>query len=89
MGYLPLYLLRLATEVDWETEKSCFDTFSRETAVFYSCIPQTMEENEWKWILEHIFYASIKIYVLPPPSFQSKIVPIASLSNLYKVFERC
>lgn len=89
MGYLPLYILRLATEVDWDTEKKCFDTFSRETAIFYSCIPRSMEDNDWKWILEHIFYASIKIYLLPPQNFLSKVLPVASLSNLYKVFERC
>ena len=36
-GGLPLYIVRLATEVDWEDETNCFDTFSIETAQFYCC----------------------------------------------------
>ncbi|KAK3765990.1 hypothetical protein RRG08_002233 [Elysia crispata] len=33
---LPMYILRLATEVNWETEKECFLSFLQETADFYS-----------------------------------------------------
>jgi hypothetical protein len=33
---LPLFLLYLSTGVDWDEEKGCFDSFSRETARFYS-----------------------------------------------------
>ncbi|BFZ01377.1 hypothetical protein BsWGS_04416 [Bradybaena similaris] len=33
---LPLYILRLATEVNWDSEKGCFHTFCEETAQFYS-----------------------------------------------------
>ncbi|GFS07041.1 DNA mismatch repair protein Mlh1 [Elysia marginata] len=33
---LPMYILRLATEVNWETEKECFFTFLQETAGFYA-----------------------------------------------------
>lgn len=36
---LPLYLLRLASEVDWSTEKECFMNFCRETAKFYVVHP--------------------------------------------------
>ena len=31
---LPMYLLRLATEVDWESEEECFSSFCRVTAQF-------------------------------------------------------
>ena len=27
----------MATEVNWEDEKECFEIFARETAQFYSC----------------------------------------------------
>ena len=36
-GGLPLYIIKLATEVNWESEKECFQTFAQETASFYSC----------------------------------------------------
>ncbi|XP_046569865.1 DNA mismatch repair protein Mlh1-like [Haliotis rubra] len=38
---LPLYVLRLATEVNWEEEKECFDSFCRETSEFY-CIKKSL-----------------------------------------------
>lgn len=89
MSYLPMYILRLATEVDWQSEKKCFDTFSRETAQFYAQIARTANENEWKWSVEHILYDNLKRYLLPPPNFSANILQIANLQNLYKVFERC
>ena len=36
MENLPMYLLRVACEVEWESEKECFQTFARETARFYA-----------------------------------------------------
>ena len=30
-----MYILRLATEVDWDNESDCFQSFARETAKFY------------------------------------------------------
>nr|XP_053637824.1 DNA mismatch repair protein Mlh1-like isoform X2 [Cherax quadricarinatus] len=36
MEGLPMYVLRLATEVEWENELECFQTFCRETAKFYA-----------------------------------------------------
>ncbi|XP_034236482.1 DNA mismatch repair protein Mlh1 [Thrips palmi] len=35
---LPMFVLRLATEVDWETEKECLDGVCREIARFYARI---------------------------------------------------
>ncbi|KAI9498783.1 DNA mismatch repair protein mlh1 [Zychaea mexicana] len=39
MDKLPLFLLRMGTEVDWETEEGCFDSLGRELAIFYSAEP--------------------------------------------------
>ncbi|KAG8572411.1 hypothetical protein GDO81_012037 [Engystomops pustulosus] len=33
---LPMFILRLATEVNWDDEKECFDSFSKECSMFYS-----------------------------------------------------
>ncbi|XP_022080123.1 DNA mismatch repair protein Mlh1-like isoform X2 [Acanthaster planci] len=32
---LPMFVLRLATEVEWDTETECFQTFARECGLFY------------------------------------------------------
>ncbi|XP_049880594.1 DNA mismatch repair protein Mlh1 [Pectinophora gossypiella] len=94
MGVLPTYLVRLVTEVNWDSEKECFDSFSRQTAIFYSqpnpdTNPEVMKTEHWKQ--EHVIFPAIRRYFLPPTSFVSNgaILQIASLSDLYKVFERC
>ena len=35
-GGLPVYIVRLATEVNWDDEGLCSDSFAKETAAFYS-----------------------------------------------------
>ncbi|NP_001154957.1 mutL homolog 1 [Nasonia vitripennis] len=88
-GELPLYILRLSTEVNWSKEKPCFRAICRETARFYSKVDTAIDS--WKSITEHVLYNTIKESLLPPPHFlhDSTILEIASLPNLYKVFERC
>lgn len=94
MGALPTYLVRLVTEVNWDSEKECFETFSRQTAIFYSQsnpdpILEMQKSEEWKQ--EHVIFPAIRRNFLPPTSFVSNgvILQIANLSDLYKVFERC
>ncbi|XP_075986821.1 DNA mismatch repair ATPase Mlh1 [Anticarsia gemmatalis] len=94
MGALPIYLVRLVTEVNWESEKECFDSFSRQTAIFYSQpnpdkTTESVKAEEWKQ--EHIIFPAIRRFFLPPSSFvhNGAILQIASLNDLYKVFERC
>jgi DNA mismatch repair protein MLH1 len=45
---LPYFLLRLASEPDWENEKECFDQICKEIALFYSALqpPQKHQEQE-------------------------------------------
>ncbi|ORY48174.1 DNA mismatch repair protein MutL [Rhizoclosmatium globosum] len=43
LGKLPLFLIRLGTEVDWQTEEGCFDTFCREIGIFYACEPPYLD----------------------------------------------
>ncbi|CAH2234925.1 jg3992, partial [Pararge aegeria aegeria] len=94
MGALPIYLVRLVTEVNWDSEKECFDTLSRQTAIFYSQPnPDTLEDaiKSEMWKQEHVIFPAIRRNFLPPTSFvgNGAILQIASLSDLYKVFERC
>lgn len=97
-GELPMYICRLATQVDWTNEQKCFDGICRETAKFYSNINYyekqenaNSDNNNWKYLIEHILFPAIKSSLLPPKEFahDSSILQIASLPNLYKVFERC
>lgn len=94
MAGLPTYLIRLASEVNWEVEKECFKTFAIETATYYSELSEEAESggnSNWKWVTEHVMYPAIKQYFLPPKSFSenASILQIADLPTLYKVFERC
>lgn len=90
LGHLPMFILRLVTEVDWSKEKQCFDTFSREIAQYYARPSLTItDESEWKWTIEHILWNGIKRYLIPSKQLQTSILQVANLQNLYKVFERC
>ncbi|XP_013773945.1 DNA mismatch repair protein Mlh1-like isoform X1 [Limulus polyphemus] len=95
---LPMYVLRLTTEVDWETEEECFQTFCREMARFYA-FPRDGVETctssdtvpSWKWTVEHVLYPGIRSTLTPPRFFaeDSTVLQIADLPDLYRVFERC
>lgn len=92
MTALPLYVLRLASEVDWEQEKECFKTFCRETAMFYSQMKESgVTKQDWKWTTEHVIYPAVKESFLPSKKFleNAAVLQIADLPSLYKVFERC
>ncbi|THK32850.1 DNA mismatch repair protein Mlh1 [Diachasma alloeum] len=88
---IPLFILRLSTEVEWSVEQTCFDNICREVAKFYSKVDTNNLQQNWKHLTEHVIYDAIKESLLPPKHFShdSTILQIASLPNLYKVFERC
>ncbi|XP_039093161.1 DNA mismatch repair protein Mlh1 isoform X1 [Hyaena hyaena] len=104
---LPVFILRLATEVNWDEEKECFESLSKECALFYSIRKQYVCEestlsgqqseapaasaNPWKWTVEHVVYKAFRAHLLPPKHFteDGSVLQLASLPDLYKVFERC
>nr|XP_019526915.2 DNA mismatch repair protein Mlh1-like [Aedes albopictus] len=91
LAHLPMFVLRLATEVEWDEEKECFDTFCREVARYYAKIAFTKADAEYKWEVEHSIFPAIKQYLLPPKSFakNGSLLKVANLPDLYRVFERC
>ncbi|XP_061600594.1 DNA mismatch repair protein Mlh1 [Cololabis saira] len=102
MEGLPMFILRLATEVNWDNEKDCFRDFSRECSAFYSIRKQLIleaepgeeqgaEVNSWRWKVEHVIFKALRTLYSPPKSFgeDGSVLQIANLPDLYKVFERC
>ncbi|KAF9506257.1 hypothetical protein BS47DRAFT_1374150 [Hydnum rufescens UP504] len=111
---LPLFLMRLGPQVNWTSEKECFESFLRELAFFHSpgpVVPDSPSPNDApesdpkedgevekseRWQIEH------REYLIPPKSMVdvgsgskswdgsgSAVVQVASLPDLYRVFERC
>ncbi|XP_074531346.1 DNA mismatch repair protein Mlh1 [Halichoeres trimaculatus] len=98
MEGLPMFILRLATEVNWDDEKECFRDFSKECSTFYSIRKQFILQNEpdaeatsWRWTVEHVIFKALRSLLSPPRSFSEdgSVLQIANLPDLYKVFERC
>lgn len=101
MEGLPMFILRLATEVNWDCEKECFHDFAIECSHFYSIRKQyTLESNaedpqdaemSWQWKVEHVLFKAFRSLFSPPKYFSEdgSVLQIASLPDLYKVFERC
>ncbi|KPP59518.1 DNA mismatch repair protein Mlh1-like [Scleropages formosus] len=105
MEGLPMFVLRLATEVNWDEEKECFRDFSRECSMFYSMRKQYMPEDtleaepkeqgttgpSWRWTVEHLLFKAFRTLLSPPGTStqDGSVLQIANLPDLYKVFERC
>lgn len=101
---LPLFLLRLGANVDWENEKPCFASFLRELAFFYSPSPSPVggaqpgskpasedpTEQALRRTIEHVLFPAAKQYLVAPAKLLERDVVLAtSLEALYRVFERC
>lgn len=91
---LPMFMLRLATEIDWKKEKDCFDTICNEIGLFYTLKNSKQETNnngkpEKNWIIEHVIYTSLRNFLLPSVNCEDAFFKLVDLHDLYKVFERC
>ncbi|KAK0446015.1 histidine kinase-like ATPase [Desarmillaria tabescens] len=100
---VPYFLMRLGPQVNWTSEKECFESFLRELAYFYvpgpapcfdPAAPKTDEQEAQdkaeRWQVQHILFPAMRRYLIAPKSLLERdVVQIADLPNLYKVFERC
>ncbi|CAO3677948.1 unnamed protein product [Umbelopsis vinacea] len=87
---LPLFLLRLGTEVDWDNEKECFDTLAKELALLYSAEPPLRdmadkddmsdpsyetEHKKYLWQVEHLIFPALKYQFAAPKSLAASSGP--------------
>ena len=85
---LPLFLLRLATEVDWVEEKPCFHDVCRELGAYYAQLPH--EEEQLGRFIRHVLFPAITTLLVPAERMKDDVfVTLTDLQKLYRVFERC
>ena len=98
---LPIYVLRLATEVDWDSEKECFESLARETSEFYAVKSDWLSTGDsdpphssdsvstspsWQWAVEHVVYPALRSTLLPPKSF-SEDASLLQIANLHDLYK--
>jgi DNA mismatch repair protein MLH1 len=89
-------------QVDWTDESACFSTFLRELAYFYtpgSLEPvssrltdtedETPETKMERWQIEHVLFPAMRYMTAPKKLLERDVLQVASLPDLYRVFERC
>jgi len=86
---LAIFLLRLATRVDWTEERTCFQDICRELGNFYALLPT--EPKDLESYIRHTLFPAISYLLLPPEHLRNDgfFTDMTKLSTLYKVFERC
>uniref|UniRef100_K3X930 DNA mismatch repair protein S5 domain-containing protein n=1 Tax=Globisporangium ultimum (strain ATCC 200006 / CBS 805.95 / DAOM BR144) TaxID=431595 RepID=K3X930_GLOUD len=89
---LPEFVFQLATEVNWEEEEACFESIAQVLAHWYAELQYPMQAEKTALVLEHVLFPAVKKADFSPPhelNDASIITPVACLTKLYKIFERC
>lgn len=90
---LPSLFVRLALHTDWTDEKACFVGICRALASAHVPASYGVEgEDDDRWSIQHLWFANLHAErgrMLVPKTLGDAFVQVASLPDLYRVFERC
>jgi DNA mismatch repair protein MLH1 len=88
---LAIFLLRLATQVDWAEERPCFQGICQELGNYYAMLPSDDDDDDLEAYVQHTLFPAISYLLLPSERHISdgNVTVMTKLSTLYKVFERC
>ena len=95
LSQLPLFVIRLATEVNWKDEKQCFEGVCRQLALLYAARerPEAQEDAAAQtdsWLVEHVLYGAFRSMLLVGGECErGSVFKLVDLARLYRVFERC
>ncbi len=104
MTALPSLMLRLCTKVSYQVEKECVRDLSNELARFFSLQTiepawaadgepvELYNRAQRAKVIEHVVFSSMRGADFRPPktlASDGAVRQIASIDQLYKVFERC
>lgn len=91
MSKLPIFVIRMACEVNYEDEKQCFKSICEELSSFYSSYSLTASDKDLNFLAETILYPAIRKSLQPSSKLKTDgtFLKLTSLQDLYKVFERC
>jgi len=103
--HLPKFLLNLVELANWTEEKECFESITKILALFYADFSSNVHpspgnaslsesgtmSSDSASIIQYLLFPSLRLHFLPPNSCLSDgtITQLASLEQLYKIFERC
>ncbi|KAJ3350508.1 DNA mismatch repair protein [Allomyces javanicus] len=86
---IPLFLLRLGTEVDWDEELPCMQGVLAEIGLLYAPVSIDTPDGISSHTLQHVLFPALRSLRASREGAGATVVRVANLHELYKVFERC
>jgi DNA mismatch repair protein MLH1 len=76
---------------DWELDKKQSGDTTSSSKQRVTSMTQGYNEETVKWVTQHVVFPAAKLFFYPPKEFATDgtVREIVSISDLYKIFERC